>query len=81
MPWGMRDSKEMAFYMALAQVGLDFVAPLILGAILDLWLGWSPWGVVVGAILGFVGGITHLVILGNRQPPSDEPKPGGDAPP
>lgn len=63
---GPPDPKELGRYFALSQVGMEMVAPIALGLALDYWLGWSPWGAVVGAVLGFVGGLTHLIILANR---------------
>src|SRR5262245_49631269 len=53
---GPTDPKKMARYLALSQVGLEMVTPIILGLVLDHYLGWSPWGVIVGAILGLTGG-------------------------
>jgi F0F1-type ATP synthase assembly protein I len=81
MPWGLSDSKDLGFYLSLAQVGAEFVAPLVTGALLDLYLGWSPWGIIVGAVLGFVGGLSHLVILANRQPPEGGSKQGEERTP
>lgn len=66
---GAKDPKELGHYAALAQVGMEMVAPLGLGVALDYTLDWAPWGTVVGAILGLIGGLTHLVALANR--PSD----------
>ena len=43
-------------YLALGQVSMELVAPVILGLVLDHYLGWSPWGVVGGAVLGLCGG-------------------------
>jgi len=51
------------------------VAPIGLGLALDYWLGSSPWGAVIGAILGFVGGITHLIVLVNQRKEKEESKP------
>jgi len=58
--------RDLGRYFALAQVGLEMVLPIVLGVFLDRWLGWAPWGVVVGAVLGLVGGLWHLVLLLNR---------------
>ena len=58
--------EDVGRYFALAQVGLEMVAPIVLGLFLDSRLGWTPWGVVVGAVLGLVGGLWHLVLLLNR---------------
>ena len=70
------DPEKMAQYLALSQVGLEMVAPIILGLVLDYYLGWTPWGVLVGAVLGLVGGIAHLVQLTskNNQKPKKPPE-------
>jgi F0F1-type ATP synthase assembly protein I len=59
-------SKDMARYMALTQVGLEIIAPAVLGWLLDSQMGWGPWGLIVGAVLGFTGGLFHLVHLANK---------------
>lgn len=69
-------SREMGYYLALAQVGLEFVVPTVLGLLLDHWLGTSPWLTVGLTVLGFVGGLFHLVTLLRKfeeeQPPPDD---------
>ena len=60
------DPRDLGRNFGLAQVGLEMVAPIVLGLFLDSWLSWAPWGVVVGAVLGLVGGLLHLVLLLNR---------------
>ena len=63
MPLGLPDRREMGRYFALAQVGLEMVVPIVIGVLVDSYFGWSPWGVVVGVIVGFVGGLLHLLAL------------------
>lgn len=70
--------KELGYYFTLAQVGLEMVAPLGLGLVLDHYLGWSPWGLIGGTVIGFVGGIAHLVVLANRQAPPATAEPRED---
>lgn len=65
---------EQSFYYALAQTGLEMVAPIGVGLLLDHYLGWSPWGVIGGAVFGFVGGLGHMISMLNRrnkQPPDE----------
>src|SRR5436309_1196072 len=57
MRFGPPSPEELGRYFALSQIGLEMVAPIGLELALDYWLGSSPWGAVIGAILGFVGGI------------------------
>ncbi len=59
-------SRETGLYFALGQAGLEMAAPLVVGAVLDYWIGWGPWGVVIGAIVGFVGGTIHLILMAQQ---------------
>jgi F0F1-type ATP synthase assembly protein I len=59
--------REFGHYIALAQVGLEMVAPVGVGIALDHYLGWAPWGVIGGAVFGLIGGIAHLIALTNRR--------------
>lgn len=62
---------RLAYYAELSQIGIEMAAPIGLGAIIDYWVGWGPWGAVVGAVLGLVGGLFHLVKLSNRNVPEN----------
>jgi F0F1-type ATP synthase assembly protein I len=61
------DQQELGYYMTLAQVGLEMVAPVIVGLVADHFAGTMPWITLGGIVLGFVGGLTHLVMLGQKQ--------------
>jgi F0F1-type ATP synthase assembly protein I len=79
MPMGLpEDRKELGYYFTLAQVGMEFAAPIVIGVLLDrsVW-DWAPWGLIGGAVLGFIGGLTHLVMLSNREH-GGGPKKRGD---
>ena len=67
MPAGPPSPKDLGTYVALAQIGMEMVAPIGLGIALDYWLHWTPWAAVAGAVLGFVGGMAHLLALLNRS--------------
>jgi F0F1-type ATP synthase assembly protein I len=79
MPQEPPDSRELGYYFALAQVGMEMVAPLLLGVYLDYVFDWQPWATVVGALLGFVGGLTHLVMMVQRHDKAGPSKPQGGA--
>lgn len=66
MPEGPMDPKEVGRLYALAQIGMEMAVPAVIGLGLDRWLGWSPWGVIGGAVIGFAGGMLHLVTLLNQ---------------
>jgi F0F1-type ATP synthase assembly protein I len=61
------DPRETGTYFAMAQVGFEMVGCIILGLVLDYYLNWQPWGIIGGTLLGFGGGLYHLVILANKQ--------------
>jgi F0F1-type ATP synthase assembly protein I len=58
---------EQGFYFALAQVGMEMVVPIGIGVALDHYMGWRPWGIIGGALFGFVGGLAHLIALVNQH--------------
>jgi F0F1-type ATP synthase assembly protein I len=76
------DARELGIYVTLAQVGLEMVAPLIVGLVIDYYAAWGPWATVSGTILGFVGGMAHIVILSKQQEAELRKKkpPGGSTP-
>lgn len=54
----------------MATVGFEFLAAVLLpGAIgwwLDRMLGWSPWLMLVGGVLGFIVGLRLLMSAANN---------------
>jgi F0F1-type ATP synthase assembly protein I len=60
--------REMGYYGQLAQLGLEMVLPIAIGAYLDNWLGTLPWITAGMSVLGFTGFMVHLVaILKNKE--------------
>ena len=80
MPKGLPDSREFGFYFALAQVGMEMVAPTCVGAVLDHYLGTMPWATVIGFVFGFVGGFLHLLLMIQRHNAEGRSRPPGDTP-
>jgi F0F1-type ATP synthase assembly protein I len=78
MPVGLPDPKEMGRLMALAQVGLEMVVPIGAGLLPDSYVGWSPWGIVGGTVLGFFGGLYHLLVMLKRFEKNEPPGPNQD---
>lgn len=72
--------KELGYYFALGAVGLEMVTPIGLGLALDFYFGWLPWATAVCAVLGFVGGMTHLILMVSQHDAEERPKPPGGAP-
>ena len=59
--------REMGYYAALAQVGLEMVLPAVLGYYLDSWLSTTPWLMIATAVLGFAAGLIHLFAILRRK--------------
>ena len=64
--------------VAVASVGAELAAAVVLGHLLDLYLDSGPWGVLGGAALGFGLAIYQLIRLGT---PPDDARPDGASPP
>lgn len=71
----MPDRNEMGRYVALGQIGMEMVAPILAGLAADHYLGWRPWGVIAGAVLGLVSGFVHLVHLLSKMDSKDSSGP------
>ena len=57
-------------FRGLALIGTavaEMVAPILFGVWLDGRNGWSPWGLVVGAVLGVGGSVAHLVMISRKS--------------
>jgi F0F1-type ATP synthase assembly protein I len=66
-----------ADYRGLALAGTavgEIVAPVLIGVWLDSRYGWAPWGLAVGATIGFVGGLAHLVVIARRESAREKEK-------
>jgi F0F1-type ATP synthase assembly protein I len=74
-----QNSRELGYYFALAQIGLEMVAPIGIGLLLDYWFGWLPWATAACAVLGFVGGMAHLVLMVHQHDAEERRRPPGDA--
>jgi F0F1-type ATP synthase assembly protein I len=64
------NGSDLGRYLAMGQVGMEMAAPIGIGAAVDYWLGWRPWGVVVGACLGLIFGLVLLVRMSRREDPA-----------
>jgi F0F1-type ATP synthase assembly protein I len=70
--------RELGFLITISQVGLEMMAPVVAGWLLGVWIDWHPWPLIVGAVLGLVIGVAHLVVLQDRANKQDSS--GKDAP-
>ncbi len=70
-------SRETSFYYALAQIGLEMVAPIGIGVAIDYLFNTLPWVTAACAVLGFVGGMAHLILLVQQHDAEERRPPGG----
>jgi F0F1-type ATP synthase assembly protein I len=54
---------------------MEMVVPIVVGLLMDRWLGTTPWLMVGGVVLGFVGGFAHLMAILQRIDRTDAEKP------
>ncbi len=57
-------------YRSLALISTavaEMVVPILLGVWLDHRAGTGPWGLILGALLGVVGGTAHLIVIARRE--------------
>ena len=59
-------SKPSANHYALAQCGIEMVAPMIPGIFIDNWLNTTPVFISILGIIGFIVGLRHMVMLAKK---------------
>jgi F0F1-type ATP synthase assembly protein I len=69
--------RSIAFVYVLVS---EFVAPVVLGLLVDWGFGTSPWGTAVGVLLGAGLGGMRVVQYSRKLAESDR-RPGGGQPP
>ncbi len=62
---------DAASWHRMAGIGVEFIVSVGVFAALGWWLdsksGTSPWGLIAGCGLGFVGGLWNMVRAANRM--------------
>jgi ATP synthase protein I len=58
--------KSGALIGAVMALSSSIVSCLIVGWLLDRWLGTSPWLIVAGIIVGSIAGFMHLIRVMSR---------------
>jgi len=54
-------SVGIAWAYRVTSLGLEFALPACAGYWIDQRFGSLPWGVMIGSVLGFAAGMTHLL--------------------
>jgi F0F1-type ATP synthase assembly protein I len=75
---GLPDRRELNVLAMIFIVGGEMVVPVLIGIYLDRVTGWSPWLAIIGALVGFVGGTFHVLMIGRRLGGPRPPESGDD---
>jgi len=62
--WQKNQAKTYRTYIKTSAVGLEFALAIgisaLIGYYLDKRFGWSPWGLIIGMIIGTLAGVKRL---------------------
>lgn len=79
-PLADRAARDMSGWNRGMRLGSEFVAAILVGAVigylLDLWLGTSPWLMLVMLLVGFVAGVLNVVRSAEQMNKAAPPPPG-----
>jgi F0F1-type ATP synthase assembly protein I len=77
MPDEQPPTRDFGAVLVIGGVGVEIVASILVGAVLDSYMNWAPWGILTGLVVGFTGGMLHLIVLMRRfSGPSDQDRTG-----
>jgi len=75
-------AKDMTGMSRGLRLGSEFIAAILVGAgigyLLDLWLGTSPWIMLVMLLAGFAAGVLNVTRAANDMNKAAPPPPGSD---
>ena len=78
-----REGRQPPKWVRLSSLGMELAASVAGGSLLGWWIDGrlrsEPWGLVIGATLGFVGGMYNLLRVSIRA--FHEPDDGGEGGP
>ena len=70
-PTGKSEDETLAGWYRMAGVGIEFVVAVGLfagiGYAVDRWRGTSPWGLIIGAFVGFAVGLRAMIRVANKS--------------
>jgi F0F1-type ATP synthase assembly protein I len=65
------DKVEPPAWIGMTSLGFEFLAAILLPGALGWWLdrllGWTPWLMLVGGLVGFAAGLRLLLATANRS--------------
>ena len=75
-------SPEMSGMARGMRIGTEFIAAILVGAVIgyliDLGLGTSPWGLLIMLMVGFAAGILNVTRVVAQMNKASPPPPGSD---
>lgn len=70
----------VAWASRVTTLALEFALPALVGSWIDGRLSSRPWGMLVGAVLGFAVGMVHLLQIARQGQGPGTPGRDGDGP-
>ena len=75
-PVGGQGGRSRRPQMGLAGLGMELLAAVVGATLIGLWIDrrfdCAPWGVLIGAIVGIVGGLLNFIRAANRAVKRDQ---------
>ena len=75
-------SPEMTGMARGMRIGTEFIAAILVGAVIgyliDLGIGTSPWGLLIMLLVGFAAGILNVTRVVAQMNAASPPPPGAD---
>jgi F0F1-type ATP synthase assembly protein I len=69
-----QETSKLARLFQITQVGTEMAVPVVLGFVIDYFVGTLPWFTVIGAILGPVLAFWHLYTIIKTLPEDEKGK-------
>ena len=82
-----KQRRDQPSWLRFSGIGIEYASAVAVFALLGYWIdrhyGCRPWGLVIGAVLGLIGGTYNLVrqSLSAFQPPGGRNRPKDDEQP
>lgn len=79
---GRSSARDLTGLSRALRLGSEFVAAILVGAgigfLVDLWLGTSPWILLVMLMIGFAAGVLNITRSVSEMNKAAPPPPGSD---
>jgi F0F1-type ATP synthase assembly protein I len=71
------DLPPLSGWAVASTVSTSLIGPVVLGILLDVSFGWTPWGTIVGVLFGLFSCLALLIRLQRSRGGSGDTEGGG----